>query len=455
MTKSGRLRAGVFAALIGGVLVCSASVRAQETPPAQPPEPAIGVESDGRSDAAIADRIRAIFREIEAFGDITATVRAGVVTLDGTVLERDRAAEAVALANRVEGVVAVRDETELDASVEDRLDPAFDRLNTRLRAGVDLLPLLAVAILAFAVLVTLGLLLARWRGPWERLAPNSFVADLIRQIVRLAFIAGGLVVALDILGATALLGTILGAAGIAGLAIGFAVRDTIENYIASIMLSIRQPFRPNDHVLIEGHEGHVLSLTSRATVIMTLDGNHVRIPNATVFKGILVNFTRNPDRRFEFRLGVDGDGNLKQALELALDTLRGLDFVLDDPEPLAWIDEVGDSNVVLWVGGWIDQRKTDYAKARSEAIRLTKRALEEAGIGIPEPIYRLRVDQGSVRAMVPGEASGAPPPPEPAGSVESAEIGDASAETAVVEKVAAERISGRGEDLLDPTAPTE
>ena len=65
----------------------------------------------------------------------------------------------------------------------------------------------------------------------------------------------GVVVALDILGATALLSTILGAAGIVGLAIGFAVRDTVENFIASILLSIRQPFRPNDAIEIEGDRG--------------------------------------------------------------------------------------------------------------------------------------------------------------------------------------------------------
>jgi small-conductance mechanosensitive channel len=80
---------------------------------------------------------------------------------------------------------------------------------------------------------------------------------------------------LEILDATALLGTIVGVAGVMGLAIGFALRDTVENYIASILLSIRQPFRPLDQIVLENYEGLVMKLTSRETILMTLDGNHV------------------------------------------------------------------------------------------------------------------------------------------------------------------------------------
>ena len=75
--------------------------------------------------------------------------------------------------------------------------------------------------------------------------------------------------------------------------------------MASIMLSERQPFQPNDFVQIDGHRGNVVRLTSRATILLSPGGNHVRIPNATVFKSRTVNFTRNSERRFEFELSVD------------------------------------------------------------------------------------------------------------------------------------------------------
>ena len=434
---------------IGG----SSGLCAQDEVTPDETERTIALESDSQSDAAIAARVRDIFAEFEAFDDISIDVNAGVVVLGGTALDTETADEAERLANRVEGVVTVRSEIAQKTSVEETLGPAFDRLGTRLEHAVDRLPLFGVAVVVFLIFLVIGLWITRPAMPWHRVAPNAFIADLVRQVVKLGFIVVGLVVALDILGAAALLGTMLGAAGIVGLAVGFAVRDTIENYIASIMLSLRQPFRPNDLVKIDDHEGHVIRLTSRATVLMTLEGNHLRIPNAYVFKGVILNYSRSPERRFEFRLGVDADSNVMRAMAIGVETMEALGFVLADPEPLGLIEDVGDSNVVLWFAGWIDQRESDHAKARSEAIRLTKRALEEAGFALPEPIYRLRFDD----KMPTGVSAPAPTlAAEPTnGTNESPDVGDAQKDASVDEKIAAERANVNQEDLLDPNAPSE
>ncbi len=161
------------------------------------------------------------------------------------------------------------------------------------------------------------------------------------------------------------------------------------------MLSLRQPFRANDHVLIDDLEGRVIRLTSRATILMTLDGNHLRIPNGQVFKAVILNYTRNPQRRFEFELGIDADDDPDAARRLGRETLAGLPFVLDQPGPEARTEAVGDSNIVIRFLGWIDQREADWFKARSRAIATVKTALEDAGFGLPEPIYRLRFDPRS------------------------------------------------------------
>jgi small-conductance mechanosensitive channel len=175
------------------------------------------------------------------------------------------------------------------------------------------------------------------------------------------------------------------------LALGFALRDTVENYIASLLLSLRQPFARDDQVVIEGCEGRVVRLTPRATILMTLDGNHTRIPNAKVYKAVIVNYTRNPKRRFAFDVGVDTEQNLAAAQELAASTLLAMDGVLDDPAPYCTIESLGDSNVILRVFGWVDQEHADFIKVRSESIRLVKRAFDQAGIVMPEPIYNLRM----------------------------------------------------------------
>lgn len=401
-----------------------------------------------RRDRAIAQRIRDILAELDGYRNVTVEVRSGVVTLTGRVAEAERIRRLDDLVARVEGVVTIVNEVEETSDLGERLDPAFDRFQRRLDQLVASLPVLAVALAAGLAVFGTGEFLARLRRPWRRVAPNDFIADIYRQAIRLAFFLASVVVALDILGATALLGTILGAAGIVGLAVGFAVRDTVENFIASVMLSIRQPFRQNDLVEIEGDLGKVIRLTSRATILLSLDGNHIRIPNATVFKARIVNYTRNDERRFQFDIGVDPDADLAQARALAQQTVQALPFTLATPPAAAWIEAMNESGVVLRVTGWLLQNATDFAMARGEAMRLVKAALEEAGIAIPDTTYRLRLE-----GAVPAEATPARPP-QPAPAPQAAESVLATGSDAALDRfAAAERAATQ--DLLDRGAPEE
>ena len=212
------------------------------------------------------------------------------------------------------------------------------------------------------------------------------------QTIRLSTWIVALVVALGLMEATALLGTLLGAAGIFGLSLSFAARDTIEGFVATILLSLRQPFRPNDLIEIGGQRGRVIRLTSRGTTLLTLDGNHIRFPNQIVYKAVLTNYTRNPERRFLVDLTVDPFADLGRARDLVLRTLAGMDFVLARPEPVAWIEASGNEFVVIRAGAWVSQDGTDFDLARGEAFRLLRQALDGAGYAIPEPIHRLHLE---------------------------------------------------------------
>ncbi|AXI55988.1 hypothetical protein SuNHUV7_20510 (plasmid) [Pseudoseohaeicola sp. NH-UV-7] len=414
------------------------------------PEGTISVEDSATQDAAIANRIRGILAELDGFENVTVTVSSGIVTLRGTTLDGETATRLNTIAGRVAGVVAIENEVVETTDVVERLNPAAQRFMARLNQFVAFLPLAGVALIAFAAVVFLGFALARLKRPWERIAPNAFIADIYRQLVRLAFVLAGLVVALDIIGASALLSTILGAAGIVGLAIGFAVKDTVENFIASIMLSIRQPFRPNDTVEIEGDTGNVIRLTSRATILLSFDGNHIRIPNATVFKSRIVNYSRNPERRFVFDLGVAYGTDLSMARQLALDTLQGLPFVLDTPAANVWVENLGDSTVVLQLAAWIDQTETSFVLARGEAMRVALTAFENAGIEMPEPTYRVvNFDQDTKTAPKP-EATA--PAAKPEITVENVK---ADAEGELEHIINDERNDQNTEDLLKLDAREE
>lgn len=440
----------------GGFSVFEALAQVQLVEPTEEPEPVIDPVADSSDDIAIADRLRGIFREIEGLEGISVVVDAGVVRLSGPIANNASADRAKAIAQRVSGVVTVEAQFERDLSVGRNVEPVVDKFSDSLQNFLSALPLIGVAFLVAIFIGLLGQFFASRMGFWKRVTPNIFLAELIAGFVRVLFIVVGIFIGLDILNATALLGAVLGGAGVIGLAVGFALRDTVDNYMSSIMLSIRQPFRANDHVRVGEQEGRVVRLTSRATILMTLDGNHLRIPNATVFKAEILNYTRNPQRRFSFELGVDADDDPAAAIETGLRAINGQDFVLNDPEATAEIREVGDSNILIAFHGWIDQRDSDFNKARGAAIRVTKNVLEESGFALPEPIYRLRFDNGPPQLM---EALGKSETTDRAGEKPTKALAnetfDVSPEDHVEKLVDSERSDDGSSDLLDDQQPVE
>lgn len=431
------------------------------------PQSTIQAGTQQASDRLIAERIEEIFREIPSLQNVQADVTAGVVRLSGTTTDVRSASRAEQLVNRVDGVVTIENVIERDVSLNSQLQPALQESRTLLNNVIALLPVLTLAAVVFVALILLGRFLAHRTRFWRRITPNDFIADLATTALQVVFLILALVVTLNLLGATALLGAVLGSAGVIGLAVGFAVRDTIENYIASIMLSLRQPFRPKDHVVINNNEGRVIRLTSRATILMTLDGNHLRIPNAEVFKATILNYTSNPERRFDFELGVDANDDPLAAIQTGLETLRTLEFVLKEPPPLGIIKQVGDSNIVICYAAWINQRDADFGKSRSLALAEVKRSLEATGFGLPEPIYRLRFDStatdllSSLRGADIGPERESTVPARPAPAQNRAQIKahtealDVTPDRHIDNKVEDERRETNGQDLLNEAAPTE
>ncbi|MFA5507801.1 MAG: mechanosensitive ion channel family protein [Vulcanimicrobiota bacterium] len=349
-------------------------------------------DTSSDNDQLLTAQLRKAFRQVEGLDQVTLEVRGGVAVLRGEVPTLETRMKAEELAARLEGILTVDNGLQIESELGERLSPAVSNLYDKARALWAFGPLAGVALLIFLLSLTAGRVLTRWEWPYSRISQNLFVRDLVKQFVYFLCVLLGAVMALELLDATALVGAVLGTAGVLGVAIGFAFKDLAENSLASILLSIRQPFAPNDHVVIDGQEGKIVRLTSRATILLTLDGNHLRIPNAAVFKATILNFSRNPDRRFLFNLGVDTSEDLAQAQALAVQTLREAPGVSVEPAPQCLIEEFGDWTVKLLVVAWIDQRKNDYVKVKSEAMRRVKEAFDEAGIVMPEPIYKVRMD---------------------------------------------------------------
>ncbi len=401
-------------------------------PPESPPGPAIELEANVETDRAIEQRLRAIYAELGELSSIEVTSVAGVIHLSGSARSLEAVQQAEDLAARVEGVVAVTSDIQQEAQISRRLEPVFERMGERVAGWWSYLPLVVVALAAVALAWFLARLLTR-KIRRER-EPDTFGRQIIGQLVRGGILAIGIVIALEVLGARGLLGAMIGTAGVIGIVLGIAFKNIGEAYIASVLLSMRRPFDPYDFVRIDDDEGSVVRLTSRATLLMTADGNHVSIPNSKVFGATVVNFTRNPQRRFSFKLGVGVDAELRRVQELAVETIAAVPGVLSEPGPSCLIESFADSEIVVSIAGWINQRESDFLKVSSEAKRLIKAAFDEAGIDMPEPILRVRTTTFEPRAKT------FEPRAEPSA--------DVSPDDQLDRQVAEARNSGPQDDLL-------
>ncbi len=434
--------------LLGLFLLISffiSTLQAQETTPASNAPIAV---KDATADSAIRKRIREIYDAVGGFEDISIKVQSGVVTLSGEVSNTKLRDEAKSIAERTDGVVLTINRVTEAAAIDHQLAPAFSKLKEMGRTAVLKLPLFGIAIVLIIIFWVIAGFVNRYDGWLDRFKFSSLAKQLTKRVIRLAIVVIGFIIALEILDATAIVGAILGAAGLAGLALGFAFKNIVENYLAGILLSTRNPFEIGDSIEIDGKAGKVARLTSRDTVLVTFDGNHLRIPNGIVMNSVLLNFSRNPLRRFDFSVGVSTNYDLNDAKKLGLETLAANPAVLDDPAPMAIIDSLGDSSVAMKFFAWVDQRNHDFMKGRSESIRLIKEAFDDAGIEMPEPIYRINLRGGLSEDTATPKADPSPQPRSPSREAK-VEPADISVDRAIDEQIKDERKDSDEENLLE------
>ncbi|MEX2494484.1 MAG: mechanosensitive ion channel family protein [Woeseia sp.] len=338
-------------------------------------------------------------------------------------------------------------------------DPTFQVLNDLTRGFVRLLPLIVVAAVIIAVswmLARLMVLLLR-----RRLVARSG-SQLLREVMARAggilVMLAGLYLVLRIAGLTQLALTLVGGTGLIGLVLGIAFRDITENFLASLFLSLQQPFREGDLVEVASVTGFVQRLTARTTVLMTLDGNQVQVPNATVFKSTLRNFTSNPNRREDFIVGIGYDDSIAFAQEVTLKVLAEHPAVLKDPEPLVLVENLGPSTVNLRVYFWLDGGQHSWLKVKSSVIRFVKRAFQDAAISLPDEAREVTFPHGVPVRMIESERFEEPDEPGQANRTAEPEAVSTRAEAGLQSeageiKEQARRSWTPGENLLTDGEP--
>src|SRR5262249_52145596 len=214
---------------------------------------------------------------------------------------------------------------------------------------------------------------------------NVLLRSVVGSVISSLLVLGGLMLALGALRLTHVVLSVVGISGLVVLAVGFAFKDLTENFIASVLLGLRRPFQIGDYVTIAGQSGVVKSWNARGTVLVTLEGNHVRIPNATIFKEILVNSTASPSCRNTFDVVIPNEASTADALDAmnrALGETRG---ILADPPPRALVEALEPGGVRIRAEFWSPSQGVDAHQLQSDAKLKAKVALQQAGVIAPLP----------------------------------------------------------------------
>ncbi|MCW8814628.1 MAG: mechanosensitive ion channel family protein [Chlorobium sp.] len=243
-----------------------------------------------------------------------------------------------------------------------------------------LLSLLRVGILLLILLPFL-FIVSNWARTYgtKRLSAQQGMV-----LSKLIFYTGLFVIVFAVLGEFGFkLSHLLGAAGIIGIAIGFASQTTASNVISGFFLMAEKPFEVNDIITIEGSTGVVMSIDMLSIKLRTFDNRYIRIPNESIIKTAVTNVTRFPIRRVDLEIGVAYKEDIGRVRTVLLDIAQKNPRCLVDPEPLVVFSGFGSSSLDLKLLIWA--AKADWLGLKNSIAEEIKQRFDTEGIEIPFP----------------------------------------------------------------------
>ena len=255
-----------------------------------------------------------------------------------------------------------------------------------------------VDIVGAIVLLIIGWTIAGWarrgvRHALERVPRmdetlKPFLAKLVWYVI-MAFV---LVAVLSQFGVQTT--SVIAVLGAAGLAIGLVLQGTLANVASGVMLLFLRPFNIGDYVDAGGIAGTVVEIGLFNTEIKTRKGLCLIVPNKIIWESPITNFSRNPTRRFDITVGISYGDEVNGATDLLMGLLTDDERILDDPEPLAVVGELGDSSVIINLRAWT--RAEDFWAAIWDLKKAIKVELEAAGYSIPFPQRDIHIVSGDL-----------------------------------------------------------
>lgn len=279
----------------------------------------------------------------------------------------------------------------MNKTINDAINKLYDKLTNWVESFILLLPNLLIAVVVFLVLYTIGKLLRKTLNrPLHRIVHSRALVDLVLNIISIASIAFGFFVALSIVGLDKAVTSLLAGVGIVGLALGFAFQDIASNFVSGVLMAVSKPIQIGDVIESNDHFGKVININLRSTIIRTMQGQHVHIPNKDIYNKPIINFSEEGKRRIDLKCGISYGDDLEKVRRVTIEAVQSIEHILPEEEITLFFKEFGDSSINFDIRYWVDFKKQpDYLAALSEGIIRIKKAYDENNIMIPFPIRTL------------------------------------------------------------------
>ncbi len=268
-----------------------------------------------------------------------------------------------------------------------RVDPAFvlSKLESWVVEFQRLLPNILVAIVIFSAFLFMSWLAARGFRRWADRHHRSNLGLVLGALVKWIVIFAGLMLSLTIVIPSLRPGDLIAGLGVGSVAIGFAFKEILQNWLAGLLILLQRPFDVGDQIIVNDFEGTVEGIHTRATVINTYDGRRAIIPNADVYSTAVIVNTANKNRRSEYDVGIGYGDDIEKARTIILRTLEQVPEVVRDPAPEVVVYELAPFTVNLKIRWWTDSRRSNTVRVRGAVLEAVKIALDREGVELPFP----------------------------------------------------------------------
>lgn len=308
------------------------------------------------------------------------------------------AAEATEAAQDVQdaaGDVAASQDGGVDSSGDLQLPDDMTDVNAWVAIFIEYgVPALAAIGKALAVLV-LGWILATWAARFirrqgdKRAKLDTTLSRFLAQIARWAILAMAFIAALGIVGiGTASFAALLAAAG---LAIGLALQGSLSNFAAGVMILMFRPYRVGQYITAGGESGTVDEIQLLTTTLDTPDNVRVIVPNSAVFSGTITNYSHHAIRRCDVSVGTEYSADLDRVRQVLEGVIEEIEERVTEKESMVFLDKLGSSSIDWVLRIWVPS--SDFWPLKQRITALTKKRLDEAGIGIPFPQMDVHLDK--------------------------------------------------------------